>query len=162
MQSLDERRTRETVIHEPGTITALAAIFGSLAGAFASSVGTWITQRHQTQRDLLEKRILLREQLYSDFISESARILVDALEHELKDADRLITAYALLNRMRLSSSQAVLDSADKVVKDIVSAYAEPNLSPEEILSRHVNGADPLKEFSELCRSDLEFMQRQLP
>jgi hypothetical protein len=49
-----------------------------------------------------------------------------------------------------------------VVKNIVSTYAEPNLSPEEILSRHVNGVDPLREFSELCRSDLESMQRQLP
>jgi hypothetical protein len=141
---------------------ALAAIVGSLAGAFASSVGTWVTQRHQNQRDLLEKKIFLREQLYSDFISESARILVDALEHDLKDADRLIGAYALLNRMRLSSSPAVLASADKVVKNIVSTYAGPNMSPEEILSRHVNGKDPLREFSELCHSDLESMQRQLP
>ena len=146
----------------PATITALAAIFGSLAGALASSVGTWITQRHQTQRDLLEKRILLREQLYSDFISESARLLMDALEHDLKDADRLIPAYALRNRMRLSSSRAVLASADEVVKNIVGAYAEPNLTPEEIRSRAVAGEDPLREFSELCRSELDSMQRRLP
>ncbi len=146
----------------PATITALAAILGSLAGALASSVGSWITQRHQHQRDLLEKKILLREQLYSDFISESARLLMDALEHDLKDADRLIPAYALLNRMRLSSSRAVLASADEVVKNIVGAYVEPNLTPEEIRSRAVTGQDPLREFSELCRSDLESMQRRLP
>jgi len=143
-------------------ITAFAAIFGSLSGALASSVGTWVTQRHQTQRDLLEKKIFLREQLYSDFISESARLLVDALEHNLKDADRLMPAYALLSRMRLSSSEAVLASADKVIRSIVGTYAEPNLSPEEIRSRAINGADPLRKFSELCRSDLESMQRQLP
>jgi len=65
----------------PGTMTALAAIFGSLVGALGSSISTWITQRHQDRRDLLARKIFHREQLYSDFISESARVLVDALEH---------------------------------------------------------------------------------
>jgi hypothetical protein len=55
----------------------------------------------------------------------------------------------------------VLASADKVVKNIVNTYTGPNLPPEEILSRHVHGEDPLREFSELCRGDLEGMQRQL-
>jgi len=57
----------------PASISALAAIFGSPSGALASSVSTWITQRHQDRRALLAKRIFYREQLYSDFISESAR-----------------------------------------------------------------------------------------
>src|SRR5258707_4978259 len=60
----------------PGTITALAAIFGSLVGALGSSAGTWITQRHQDRRDLLPIKISHREQLYSDFITDSARSLV--------------------------------------------------------------------------------------
>lgn len=50
---------------------------------------------------------------------------MDALEHNLNDADRLIPAYALVSRMRLSSSTAVLASADKVIKNIVGAYAGP-------------------------------------
>jgi hypothetical protein len=62
----------------PGTVTALAAIFGSLVGALGSSISTWIIRRYQDRRDLLGRKIFHREQLYSDFISESARILVDA------------------------------------------------------------------------------------
>jgi len=31
---------------EPGNYSALAAIFGSLTGALASSLSTWITQKH--------------------------------------------------------------------------------------------------------------------
>ena len=34
--------------------------------------------RHQDLRDLLAKKIVRREVLYSDFITESARLLVDA------------------------------------------------------------------------------------
>jgi hypothetical protein len=58
----------------PGSITALAAIFGSLVGALGSSISTWITQRHQDRRDLLARKVFHREQLYSDFITESARL----------------------------------------------------------------------------------------
>jgi hypothetical protein len=145
----------------PGTITAFAAIFGSLVGALGSSVSTWIAQRHQDRRELLAKKIFHREQLYSDFISESARVLVDALENNFKDANKLIPAYALLSRIRLSSSRDVLESADGLVRGIINTYSNPNLTPEQIQSRAVNGEDPLKEFSEICRAELDSMQSQM-
>jgi hypothetical protein len=81
------------------------------------------------------------------------------MQHDLKDASSLIPAYALLSRIRLSSSEGVLASADQVLKNIVRTYAEPNLSPEEIRTKGINGTDdPLREFSEICRRDLEAMQ----
>jgi cell division septum initiation protein DivIVA len=111
----------------PATISALAAIFGSLSGALASSVSTWTTQKHQDRRDLLAKRIFYREQLYSDFISESAHALADAIQHNLQDLNNLTPAYALLSRIRLSSSADVLASAERVVQHIINTYSEPNL-----------------------------------
>jgi hypothetical protein len=111
----------------PGTITALAAIFGSLVGALGSSISTWITQRYQDRRELLATKIFRREELYSDFISENARLLVDALEHNVGDPKNLIPAYALLSRIRLSSSPYVLATAEEVVRDIIGTYAKPNL-----------------------------------
>ena len=77
-----------------GMIAASAAIFGSLAGALGSVVGTWITQRHQDIRDLLAKTIVRRESLYSDFITESARLLVDAMVQNNSDPQKLIPLYA--------------------------------------------------------------------
>ena len=145
----------------PGTMTALAAIFGSLVGALGSSIGTWITQRHQDRRDLLARQIFHREQLYSDFISETARVLVDALEHNVGDPKNLIPAFALLSRIRLSSSPDVLANAEAVVREIVGAYAKPNLTPEQIQSRATNGDDPLRKFSDICRAELESMQAQI-
>jgi hypothetical protein len=61
-----------------GLIAACAAIAGSFVGALGSVVGTWITQKHQDRRDLVAKTIIRREALYSDFIVESARMLIDA------------------------------------------------------------------------------------
>ena len=143
------------------TVTALAAIFGSLVGAMGSSIGAWITQRHQGRSELLAKKIFHREQLYPDFISESARLLVDAAEHNVADPKNLIPAYALLSRIRLSSSPDVLATAEAVIRDTIDTYAKPNLTPEQIEFRVVNGDDPLRKFSEICRAELESIQSQI-
>src|SRR6266851_5324285 len=65
-------------------ITALAAISGSLVGALGSAAGTWITQKHRDRRDLIGRQIMQREALYSEFIAESARLLVDAMENNVR------------------------------------------------------------------------------
>src|SRR6266851_423118 len=135
-------------------ITALAAIAGS-------PVGTWITARHQDRRDLLGKQIARRETLYSDFIGESVRLLVDAMQHNVSDLQKLLPVYALLSRIRLSSSEPVLQTAEKVIKTIVNTYPQPNLTADQIESRAVNGQDPLRQFSDTCRTELESLQRQL-
>lgn len=142
-------------------LTALAAIAGSLVGAFGSAVGTWITARHQDRRDLLGKLIARREALYSDFIGESARLLVDAMEHNAGDLQKMLPVYALLSRIRLSSSGPVLQEAELVIRTIVSTYPQPNLTAEQIESQATNGKDPLKQFSDTCRSELDSLQRQL-
>src|SRR5215470_15108756 len=142
-------------------ITALAAIGGSLVGALGSAVGTWITARHQDRRDLLGKQIARREALYSDFIGESARLLVDAMQHNASDLQTLLPVYALLSRIRLSSSEVVLQEAEEVIRTIVSTYPQPNLTPEQIESRAVSGQDPLRQFSDTCRIELDLLQRQL-
>ena len=144
-----------------GLITALAAILGSLVGALSSTVSTSIMQRHQDRRDLLAKTMTRREALYSDFIAESARLLVDALEHNVGDPQKLIPVYALLSRIRLSSSSRVLGMAEEVIRTILHAYEQPNLTPEQIQIRAVNGEDPLKQFSDTCRAELDSLERRL-
>ena len=144
------------------TIAApLAAIAGSLVGALGSSFGTLISARHQDRRDLLGKQIVRREALYSDFISESVRLLADAMQQNTNDLQKLLPIYALISRIRLSSSQPVLHEAEQVINIIVSTYPQPNLTAEEIESRAINGEDPLRKFSDICRSELDSLGRQL-
>jgi hypothetical protein len=144
-----------------GMIAASAAVFGSLVGALGSVAGTWITQRHQDVRDLLAKTMVRRESLYSDFIAESARLLVDAMVQNNSDPQKLIPLYALLSRIRLSSSTPVLETAEAVIRIILSTYPKPNLTPEQIESRAMSGNDPLRQFSDACRKELDSIQRKL-
>ena len=145
----------------PASISALAAIFGSLSGALASGAGTWITQRHQDRREILAKRLFHREQLYSDFINESAHALADAIQRKAYDPNNLSPTYALLSRMRLSSSTDVLASAEQIIQRILTTYSEPNLAPEGFQSRVAKREDPLGEFSRICRAELEGLQQLL-
>jgi len=130
-------------------------------GALGSAVGTWITARHQDRRDLLGKQIARKETLYSDFIGECARLLVDAMQHNNGDLQKLVPVYALMSRIRLSSSQAVLQQGDLVIQTILKTYPQPNLTDEQIESQAMNGYDPLRQFSETCRTELEGLERQL-
>lgn len=141
----------------PATVSALAGLFGSLVGACASTVSAWIAQRYHERKDLLGRTISHREQLYSDFISESARAMVDAMQHTLEDPSRLTTVYALISRMRLSSPMHVVESAERVAKTILTTYSKPNLSAEEIQARADIRDNPLREFSNICRSELELL-----
>lgn len=136
-------------------IPALAAGLGSLAGALSSSVSTWIAQKTQDRRNLLAKNIFHREQLYADFIGESARAMVDAMQHTFQDPSKLIPVYALISRIRLSSSSKVVESAERVVSSILSTYSKPNLTPEQIESEAGMQDNPLRQFSEICRRELE-------
>ena len=139
----------------PATVSALAGLFGSLVGACASTVSAWIAQRYHERKDLLARTISHREQLYSDFISESARAMVDGMQHTLEDPTRLTPVYALISRMRLSSPMNVVESAESVVKTILTTYSKPNLTAEEIQSTAGTRDDPLREFSSICRGELQ-------
>jgi AraC-like DNA-binding protein len=146
---------------DPATVSALAAILGSFAGAFASTLSAWITQRHHDRKDLLAKKIAHREQLYSDFISESARAMVDAMQHKFEDPSKLTPIYALISRIRLGSPTNVVESAERVAKTILITYSKPNLTAEEIQSGVSIRDDPLREFSIICRHELESLRGSL-
>jgi hypothetical protein len=127
----------------PGALGPIAAVSGSLVGALGSFASTCIAQRHQSRRDFLAKKTVYRETLYSDFITESARILVDACEHNVSDPKNLIPVYALLSCVRLASSPPVLKAAEEIVRLIVDTYPQPNLTAEQIQSTALSGEDPL-------------------
>jgi hypothetical protein len=55
----------------------------------------------------------------------------------------------------------VLQAAEEVVQHIIETYAKPNLNAAQIQSVAVSSEDPLTDFSDICRTELESMQRQL-
>lgn len=67
----------------------------------------------------------------------------------------MLPSYALLSRIRLSSSMTVVESAEKVIQEILSRYSGPNLSAEEIQALLSKRNDPLRDFGNVCRVELD-------
>ena len=75
-----------------------------------------------------------RETLYGDFINEASRLVADAFDHTLDNPETLVKLYAILGRIRLVSSEAVLVAAEEVSDRIIELYAEPNRKIEELFT----------------------------
>ena len=115
-----------------------------------------MTQHSQARAQRLASERERREALFGRFLEEAAKLYADALQHKRDDTSALIGIYALTNRIRLTSSARVVESADTVVRIIFDAYLAPNLTLEAIgMSWGDQNIDPLRDFSEACREDLE-------
>lgn len=143
-------------------VTALAGIAGSLCGGSASIATAWVTSKTRSKRERIRAELNKREALYGEFINECSNRVMDSLERNLDKPQTLLSIYALVNRIRLSSSEAVLTQAVELVRFIMEQYYASNVSIEEFHERVHNGhLDPLKAFSEACRSELSSMHARV-
>ena len=139
-------------------VTALAGIVGSLCGGSASVATAWVTSKTRNKRERIRAEPNKREALCGEFINECSNRVMDSLERNLDKPHTLLSIYALLNRIRLCASDAVLTQALDLVRFIMEQYFAPNVSVEEFHERvHNSGIDPLKAFSEACRRELKSM-----
>jgi hypothetical protein len=76
----------------------------------------------------------------------------------MEKASGLVTIYALLNRIRLNASEEVIQAAEHTIQNIIESYGRPNMTAEEIRKR-TYWEDPLKEFGEACRNELNKLYR---
>ena len=148
---------------EPAVVSALAAILGSAVGGSATFATAWLTQRTAGRRASIESEIRKREGLYVEFIAEGSKLAMEGLDHQVESPQRLYPLYAILNRVRLRCSAEVLAAADDAINRILESCFSPNLSPEEIRKLLLaRPSDPLKGFSEACRSELQRLGRGTP
>jgi hypothetical protein len=148
---------------DPTLVGALSAVMGSLVGGAATMATGLITQRNATRRERAFAEIRKREVLYAEFVSECTRLAIDACIHGLERPETVFPAFALLNRIRLTSSPEVLAAADRTLKFIGDQYFEPNLTIAELreLARSTVKKGPLEEFSEACRVELAALGEQI-
>jgi hypothetical protein len=144
-------------------VSAMAAVLGSLVGGSATVATTWITQRTLNRRELLAAETGKRESLYGEFINECSARALDSFENTLDKSERLLSIYALLNRIRICASSAVLHEAEQALTSITEQYFSPNLSLEQLQALVRNGAkaDPLRGFAEACRAELRSLHTAL-
>jgi hypothetical protein len=137
-------------------LPALAALAGSATGGLTSLASAWLTLRRQGRTTRLSRDRARRQKLYRLFIDEASKLYADSLVHDEAEVSALVRAYALISRMRVLSSPAVVKKAEAVIRMVVDTYFTPNKTfPELRKLMNSHAIDPLRAFSEECRAELQ-------
>jgi hypothetical protein len=137
-------------------ISAFAALAGSVIGGLTTFAAAWITQRRQANVQVLLHEKTRRQELYQQFIEEASKLYVDSLIHDQVAIPPLVSLYALINKMRVVSDPDIAERANKIVRIIVDTYFLPNKTLPELHAMVESGTlDPLRDFSEACREELD-------
>jgi hypothetical protein len=133
----------------------LAALLGATIGGILSVFASWIAQRVQSKSQWVVQEIKQRQQLYSEFVQGTVRCFADALQQNEPDPGPLANIYGEIGRMRLYSSEAVVNEAYAIVHRILQTYNDPNRNREEIRDLLDSGAvDLFSKFGDACRVEL--------
>jgi hypothetical protein len=135
-------------------IPALASFSGSASGTLASVIMGWVTQRRRARVRRTQRATSRLEELYKSFIEEASRLYADALVNDKSEVSELVDLYALIARMKIVSGDAVIEAAEKAGRLILETYLSPNREFVE-LPELINEMDPLRDFSEACRCELQ-------
>jgi hypothetical protein len=144
---------------DASAISALAALGGAVIGGLTSLLTSWLTTRTQARAQWLGQDILRRQDVYKEFIEEASQCHVHALQHDKPDITTLVRLYALIARMRVLSSPKVIASAERIARTIIDTYLQPDKTFLELRDMaHSGSIDLLRDFSELCRAELDSLR----
>jgi len=147
---------------EASYIPALAALAGSLIGGLTSFASAWLTQARHDRAEHFEHDKSRRQKLYKKFIDEASKLYADALAHNETEVGALVSIYALIDRMYVVSSPAVIEEAQAVVRLIADTFFEPNKTfPELRTAMKSHPVYPLRTFAKICRDELNTVQSPL-
>lgn len=135
-------------------IPALAGFGGSAFGAVSTIMTNWAAQRRKDRARRHSRSIAEREELYKSFIEETSRLYADAIVSDKSEISKLVDMYALIGRMKILSSDEVIDAAEKAALLIIETYVAPTRTFVDI-PQFIKEMDPLREFSEACRRELQ-------
>jgi hypothetical protein len=138
------------------TLSALAALAGSVIGGLTSGLTTWINQRAQAKAGQLDLEMARREELYREFIIAASKAYGDALVSNDPQIQELVSLYAMISRMRIISAPHTIACADAIMRATIDTYFAPNKTLRDLqeLMKSGTGIDPLKAFSESAREEL--------
>ena len=143
-------------------VSALSALAGSVVGGLTAGITTWLGLRAQARTGQLAREMSRRDDLYKDFIVAASKAWGEAILSNEPQMQELVALYFMISRMRVVSLPRTLACAEKVVDATIDTYFAPNKTIRELHemvkrggSEKAAGIDPLKEFSELARAELQ-------
>jgi hypothetical protein len=137
-------------------VLTLSAFAGSAIGGLTTAGATWLTQRAQARAGQLADEMSRRSDLYREFIVAASKCYGDALTSSEPRIADFVGLHAMISRMRVLSSAAIIACAEKIMHTIVDTYSSPNKSVHELgeLIEQGSAIEALKDFSEAAREEM--------
>jgi hypothetical protein len=138
-------------------LTALSALAGSLVGGLTTGITTWMSLRSAARAGRLAAELAHRQDLFRDFIVAASKTYGIALVSNDPQIQDIIALYAMISRMRVVCSPEIVACAEKIMRLTIETNLAPNLTFQELreMLKNETIVDPLKEFSELARDELQ-------
>lgn len=139
-------------------ISALSALAGSVVGGLTSGLTTWMSHRAQARAGRLALDLSRRQDVFRDFIAAASKLYGDALVSSEPQLQELVEVYAMISRMRVLCSPQIVECAEKIMRSTMETFFAPNKTIRElheVVKRGGSDIDPLKEFSEMAREELQ-------
>ena len=132
----------------------VAAFCGSASVGLATVLTSWATQRRKDRARRSAQAVSRRQKLYKKFIEEASKRYADALVNNKSEIPELVNIYALIGRMKVLSSDDVIEAAEKAGHVIIQTYLSPNRTFVDFPDL-IKEMDPLRDFSDACRRELQ-------
>jgi hypothetical protein len=138
-------------------LSALSALAGSVVGGLTTGVSNLLSQVVQARAERRAREQSRKEDLYKDFILAASRAYGKAIVSSEPHLQEIISLYALVSRMRVSSSPEIVACSDKVMRTTVGTYLAPNKTIPQLHTLMESGADIdlLRDFAETARKELQ-------
>jgi uncharacterized membrane-anchored protein YhcB (DUF1043 family) len=136
-------------------LAAVSAVVGTLMGGLISYLTNKNLNRHKWELEQTERLAASREQLYGEFLAESGRLLLSAIDQKAADVAGFSVHFSLLARVRLVASPGVIKAAEKLAKDVADAHAKEPKEEDES-----KAAPPYQSFIDAARHELEELRRK--
>lgn len=141
-------------------ISALSALGGAVLGGSLSLLASWLVNERQVRAQWLGHDREHKEDLYKEFIEQATKCYVDALLHDEPDVASLAVLYAKMSRMRVLSSPQVIESGDRLIKEIIHTYSKANKTFSELQAMNDDSLDIIRSFAEACRAEFNSLRAQ--
>jgi hypothetical protein len=107
--------------------------------------------------NLLTHDLAHKEELFKGFISAASKGYGEAIMSTTPQIPELVELYGMISRMRVMCSVRTVACAERVMLQTISTYSAPNQTLMEVheLLKSGKGIDPLKEFAEAARAELQ-------
>jgi hypothetical protein len=145
----------------PGLIVCGAVLAGTILGGLTCAGAVYFVQWRQLQAKRIFRDLDRREDVYSRFIEQASEVWLDSFETP-NDPGNLICLSALVGRIRLASTQPVLEAAVGVMDCLLDTSQRLPANARDFIGQAPREfMAPLTAFTAACRVERERMLRGL-